>query len=111
MVRVLTVALIFAALATAQAKRTQPKLIKTVPVDYSEEARKANVSGAVKLDVTIGTDGHVLRTHIARDVGFGLDEKCEESVRKWTFKPAEEDGEPVVATVPIECTFVLPRNK
>jgi protein TonB len=97
-------------LLCAQTARKPPRLVKKSEPEYSEEARKANVSGTVKMEVTVGSDGHVLRVKVIREVGYGLDEKAVEAVRKWEFKPAEEDGQPVVATVPVECTFVLPKK-
>ncbi len=80
-------------------------MLKTTPIDYPEEARQANVSGTVKLAVTVGSDGHVLRVKVIREAGSGMDEKAVEAVRKWTFQPAEEDGEPVVGTASVEVNF------
>ena len=75
--------------------------------EYSEEARKAKYQGTVILWVVIGADGRPREMRIERSLGMGLDEKAMEAVKKWRFKPAMKDSQPVPVQVNIEVSFRL----
>jgi TonB family protein len=51
--------------------------------------------------------GNVARAKVTRPLGKGLDEKALEAVRRWKFKPATYNGEPVPVQVQAEVTFRL----
>ena len=89
----------------AQTGPKPPKVLKTAILDYPEEARLADAEGTLKMDVTVGSDGHVLWVKVTRGAGYGMDQAAESAVRKWKFQPAEEDGKPVVGTAPVEINF------
>jgi TonB family protein len=55
---------------------------------YTDEARKVKVQGMVTLRVLVGTDGRAAQIHVARGLGYGLDERAVETVRAWKFTPA-----------------------
>ncbi len=86
-----------------------PVVLYSPEAEYSDEALKAKCEGTVVLKVQIELDGTVSseRILVARSLGFGLDEKAIEAVKRWKFKPAHSDGRPVVATVTIEIGFRL----
>jgi protein TonB len=42
---------------------------------------------------------------VVRHLGFGLDEKALEAVRKYRFKPAMKNGVPVPVVLMIEINF------
>jgi periplasmic protein TonB len=75
--------------------------------DYSDEARKAKYQGTVVLTVIVGADGRVHSARVVRNLGMGLDEKAQEKVLTWKFKPATKDSRPVPVEVNIEVTFNL----
>lgn len=75
--------------------------------EYSEEARKAKYQGTIVLFLVISASGLPTDLRIARPLGLGLDEKAIEAVSRWTFRPAQKDGEPVAATINIEVSFRL----
>ena len=82
------------------------RLRKHVEPEYSEEARKAHISGLVVLRVTIGADGHVRNVKVVKSLGHGLDENAVRAIRTWEFYPAtDEQGNAVESTIPIECNF------
>jgi TonB family protein len=72
---------------------------------YSEPALQEHISGTVKLEVIVGTDGHVRDVRVTQSVGYGLDEEAMKALRTWEFEPAMEDGKPVEAAVPVQCDF------
>ena len=45
---------------------------------YTDEARKVKMQGTVTLRVLVGTDGRAAQIHVARGVGYGLDERAVE---------------------------------
>jgi TonB family protein len=67
---------------------------KVAPL-YPELARRMNVSGKVKIEVVIASDGHVKST---RPLGGHplLVQACEDAVKEWKFINAAEDSTQVV---------------
>jgi TonB family protein len=84
-----------------------PRVIHQVSAEYTEEAKQARISGEVVLEIDIDDKGNVERARITRSLDNGLDENAMAAVRKWKFKPATRDGEPVAATVSISVKFAL----
>ncbi|MGB7310955.1 MAG: energy transducer TonB [Candidatus Acidiferrales bacterium] len=76
--------------------------------DYSDEAMKVKVQGVVELVAVITADGKVTDVHVAKGLGFGLDEKAMEAVRGWRLTPARgPDGRPAAVREIIEVAFQL----
>jgi protein TonB len=84
-----------------------PQVIYQVEPEFSEEARKAKVAGNVLVNLWVGTDGLPSHVHVIRGVGMGLDEKAVEAVRQYRFKPAMENGKPVLVELNIEVNFQI----
>ena len=74
---------------------------------YSEEARKAKFQGVVVLSIIVDMQGNVSDVHVVRRLGLGLDEKAEDTVKTWKFKPAMRNGVPVPVRVMVEVSFRL----
>ena len=81
-------------------------LAKPAP-GYTEEARRANVSGVVRLRVVLGSDGNVRHVLVLRRLSHGLTEKAIEAARQVRFKPATLNGQPVSQYVVLEYGFNL----
>jgi protein TonB len=75
--------------------------------EFSEEARKAKMTGIVLVDLIVDEKGSVIRAHVIRGLGMGLDEKALEAVRQYRFKPAMENGKPVKVEVNVEVNFQI----
>ena len=101
MVRSLNVVLLALILATiapmswTQDGQSSRKLVLKIAPAYPELARKINVSGAVKMLVTVAPSGTVKEIKV-----FGghpvLSQAAENAVQKWKWAPAsEETREPV----------------
>jgi periplasmic protein TonB len=86
---------------------SSPIPIYTVEPEFSEEARKAKVAGNVLVNLWVGTDGLPSHVHVIRGVGMGLDEKAVEAVKQYRFKPAMENGKPVLVELNIEVNFQI----
>ena len=97
--------------------RPRPVTVKMLPrpvsvprLPYPEAARRQGIEGTVKLEVTIGKDGRVLKVRVIRGVGFGLDEVAVAALKRARFKPAVgSDGKPMVYTIRYRYTFRLER--
>jgi TonB family protein len=75
---------------------------------YTDEARKVKVQGAVTLRVLVGADGRAAQIHVARGVGYGLDDRAAQTVRGWTFAPARDAARRAVPVwITIEVVFRL----
>ena len=74
---------------------------------YTEEARRAGVSGIVRLRVVLGADGRVRHVLPLRRLSHGLTEKAVEAARQIRFKPATLGGQPVSQYVVLEYGFNL----
>jgi len=75
--------------------------------DYTPQAKNAKLQGNVTLYVEIDSFGHPQNIKVLRGLGLGLDEKAVEAVRKWRFRPAYKDGNPVTVSAQIEVHFRL----
>jgi len=85
-----------------------PTCVYCPRADYSPEAMKARVSGTVELVVTVTAEGAVTDIYVRKGLGYGLDEKAVEAVRKWRLKPAyAPDGKPAAVRQIVEVTFQL----
>ena len=81
-------------------------LAKPTP-GYTEEARRAGVSGVVRLRVVLGSDGNVRHVLVLRRLSHGLTEKAVEAARQVRFNPATLGGQPVSQYVVLEYGFNL----
>jgi protein TonB len=84
-----------------------PSLIYSVEPEFSEEARKAKFAGNVLVNLWVGTDGLPTHVHVIRPLGMGLDEKAVEAVKQYKFKPAMENGKPVLVELNVEVVFQI----
>ena len=86
---------------------TAPALLFKVEPDYSATGRKLLAQGTVLLHIVVRPDGTAQVLKILRSVGYGLDEKAIECVRKWRFKAGTKDGTPVAVEAQIDVRFGL----
>lgn len=84
-----------------------PILTYSVEPEFSEEARKAKVAGNVLVNLWVDTNGNPTHVRVIRGVGMGLDEKAVEAVRQYKFKPAMENGKPVLVELNVEVNFQI----
>ncbi|MFO0233172.1 MAG: energy transducer TonB [Burkholderiales bacterium] len=63
---------------------------------YPAAARRLGEQGEVRLDVHVGADGAVLDVQLRVSSGSPtLDRAAIDTVRRWRFRPATVDGQPV----------------
>ena len=84
-----------------------PVPLYTPEPEFSEEARKAKVAGNVLVYLQVDTNGRPTHVRVIRGIGLGLDEKAMEAVRQYKFKPAMENGHPVLVEMNVEVNFQI----
>ncbi len=84
-----------------------PRLLKEVRADYTDQARRDNVTGEVVLEIVVRRDGTVGDIRVLRRLGSGLEQKAIDAVRQWRFAPAKMKGVPVDVIVEVSVEFKL----
>lgn len=74
---------------------------------YTEEARKAGVTGTVVLRGVFTSEGELKRLLIVRPLGYGLTTRAIRAARQIRFSPAMKDGQPVSMFIQFEYNFNL----
>jgi protein TonB len=85
----------------------EPAVLHEVKIPYPEEARKADISGAVRLRIVVDIDGNVVDAKIVSGPGYGLNEAALQAIKKFRFKPAKKGGEAVSTTMVYSYNFEL----
>jgi protein TonB len=112
--RKFAILLLVAASAVLQAQEATsrpPTVIHKTDRAYTDEALAARIQGTVILQLVIGADGIAADIHVARGLGYGLDEKAAECIRTWRFRPGMRHGEPLPTRASVEINFRLPPGK
>jgi len=91
---------------------TLPQLLRDVKPQYTSDAMRAQIRGAVILNVVVNTDGTVGDVYVVQSLDRinGLDEQVIRAAAAWQFVPGTRNGEPVPVLVSIEMTFALAKE-
>ena len=81
-------------------------LFKPEP-QYTEEARRNQISGTVVLRVVFASTGEVVQVHALNALPFGLTEKAIAAARAIKFVPATKNGRAVSVYMQLEYNFNL----
>ncbi len=73
--------------------------------EYTKQARKSGIQGAVTLALTVGTDGRPHDIKVLKPLGYGLDEKAVEAVQSWKWEPALDEGTPIESKMNVDVSF------
>lgn len=84
-----------------------PRLLREVRADYTDEARRQNITGEVLLEIVVRRDGSVGDVKVLRGLNAGLNQRAVEAVRQWKFSPARLKGTPVDVAVEVSVEFKL----
>lgn len=86
-----------------------PRYNDMLQPNYPGAARAIGAEGRVELEVIIGIDGRVMEARLIKSSGNNdLDSAALRHAKKyWRFKPATEDGKPVISSVKRAILFKL----
>lgn len=86
---------------------TRARIISKPEPQYTEEARKENLTGTVILRVVFSRTGQVTNIQVIQRLGGGLTEKAIAAARQIRFVPATKNGQPVPMYMQLEYNFNL----
>lgn len=86
---------------------TPPELLHEVRPEYTDDARRQNLTGDVVLEIVVRRDGSVGDVKVIRGLGAGLDRRAIDAVRQWKFAPARRHGTPIDLFVEVAVEFKL----
>ena len=84
-----------------------PRLLREVKAEYTDEARRAGVTGDVVLQIVVRRDGTVGDVKVVEGLRGGLNERAIQAVRQWRFAPATRHGTPIDVIVEVAVEFKL----
>jgi TonB family protein len=84
-----------------------PLVITKAQAKYTDEARRSGIQGIVLLAVVVDESGKAQDIRVERSIDPGLDQEAVKAVRRWRFRPGEQDGRAVRVPVHVEITFRL----
>lgn len=82
-----------------------PVPVRTIAPKFPDEMRRAGNSGLVTVSCLIDEKGNVTDPKIVKASNDAFSEPALEALKKWKFKPAKKDGEPVAIRVNIPVQF------
>ena len=94
------------AFAGSQVEQRARVLFKPEP-QYTEEARRNQITGTVMLRVIFSSNGDVVQIRAVRTLPFGLTERAIAAARQIKFVPAIKGGRPVSMFMQLEYNFNL----
>ena len=86
---------------------TRPRVIAKPEPQYTEQARRDQVTGTVVLRVVFSSSGQVTHIQAVQKLGGGLTEKAIAAARQIRFLPAMRNGQPVSMYMQLEYNFNL----
>jgi TonB family protein len=86
---------------------TKARLISKPEPQYTEDARKNQITGTVVLKVVFASNGSVTNIRTVSGLPFGLTERAIAAARQIKFTPATKDGHPVSMWMQLEYNFNL----
>ena len=84
-----------------------PKLVHVVEPEFSAHSEQAFVSGVVKIQMIVTSEGLPKEPKVLSGLGDVQDKKAVEAVQQWRFKPATKEDKPVNVRVTVEVNFHL----
>jgi protein TonB len=84
-----------------------PKLIHKVLPDYPRAARVAKIEGKVCVKAVISPTGEVVDVEIVSSRSPLLNDAALDAVRRWKYRPARRNGEPVSVYFTVLVDFIL----
>jgi TonB family protein len=90
---------------------TPPKVLNSIDPSSNEYAQKFGIAGMELLRTVVDASGTPRQIAIARPIGFGLDEKAVDAVKKSHFQPAMVNGQAVPVVIDMVVTFRIYSNR
>lgn len=82
-----------------------PKVLHSVPLELSDEARQKHAGGTVLVAFIVDTNGNPRNVHVLHGVGMGMDEKAVKAISQYKFAPFLKNGQPVAQQTTLHLKF------
>ena len=94
--------------SSQETEQTSPiKFYSKPQARYTDEARKDNIQGSVKLQVTFLADGKIGSIKAISALPYGLTESAIKAARGICFEPAKKNGVPYAVTRTVQYSFTI----
>lgn len=97
----------FAPHARAQAKIDPPVPIRTSAPPVPKELQREGFTGIVMLKVAIDEKGDVTEVQVEKSTAPELEAPALAAMKKWKFRPAQQEGQAIAVKVSIPIRFVV----
>ena len=84
-----------------------PVALRTVEPLYPIDMKRAGISGMIELTCRVDEQGKVRDPKVDYSTNTAFNEPALESVRQWSFKPAERNGEITAMWIKVPIRFTL----
>jgi protein TonB len=91
----------------ADEKAEPPVPVRTVAPDVPPSFARNGASGLVTVSFTVDEKGNVQDVSVVKSSHAELEEPAMKAIKKWRFKPARKDGNPVAMHVSIPIKFQI----
>jgi len=82
-----------------------PQIVQQGAPEFPESARKKKRGGTVTVSLIVETNGLPSDIQVVESAGKDFDEQAIKAVKKYVFKPALKDGQPVRYALAVEVDF------
>jgi TonB family protein len=86
---------------------TAPRVTYRVEPEYTERARKKQISGTVVVSAIVDLNGKVRDVKVERSLEPTMDQAAANTLSTWKFEPAMKDGQRVAVRLKVEMSFQL----
>ncbi|HEY6514765.1 MAG TPA: energy transducer TonB [Steroidobacteraceae bacterium] len=94
-----------------QALAAQLQRTRYVPPEYPDRALSSRISGSVTVQYVVDKKGYTKDVQVIESVPKGVfDSAATDAIRRWRYRPAQYNGQPVEVPVRTRIRFELPSN-
>ncbi|HQU84931.1 MAG TPA: TonB family protein [Pyrinomonadaceae bacterium] len=93
--------------ASNDPNRTPLKIVYRPRPNYTDRARRNNVSGTITLAVVFSADKQISQILVLTGLGYGLNEEAIRAAQSIGFEPETENGKPVTVVKTVQFSFTI----
>jgi len=82
-----------------------PKLVTDVRPNYTADAMRRRISGAVLLQCVVDREGVPTNIEVVQSLDDSLDEAALKALQQWRFEPGKKDGKAVLVQIDVKMAF------
>jgi TonB family protein len=90
---------------------TPPVVQSKVEPQYTPEAARAGVGGAVVLQAVVKSDGTIDILRVVRGLPFGLTDSAINAIKQWRFQPGQQNGQNADIALNVEVNFNIVKKR